>query len=438
MRKYAPLPAALFEENRRRFMQQMQPNSIAVFYSNDLMMRSGDTNFTFRQNADLFYLCGLDQEETILVLYPNCPKGKAFEAVVFTRQTNEYIQVWEGYKYTQEQVREISGVQTVYWTSAVDTVLNELILLADTIYLNTNENDRAHFPAAHCANTRRAAELRTQYPAHNVLRAQPIMKNLRMIKSQMEIDILQKACDITEQAFRAALQQTRPDQNECELEALIAYEFLRRGANGHAYNPIVASGANACILHYNDNCRPMRAGDLVLIDVGAEYANYAADLSRTFPINGRFTERQREVYDAVLRVKRFAENIMREGIHVDAYTQEVGLFMQSELIGLRLLDRHDVAKQNPAAPLYKKYFPHGTSHHLGLDVHDLAHRYTTMQAGMVFTCEPGIYIPAEGIGIRIEDDLVVQPNGEAPFNLMRNIPIEAEEIESLMQSALVG
>ncbi len=433
MRKYAPLPVSLFEENRRRFMQEMQPNSIAIFYSNDLMMRSGDTNFTLRQNADLFYLCGLDQEETILVLYPNCPKGKAFESVVFTRQTNEYIQVWEGYKYTQEQVREISGVQTVFWTSAVENTLNELVLLADAVYLNTNENDRAHFPAEHCANTRRAAEFRSQYPAHTVLRAQPLMKRLRMIKSLAEIAIMQRACDITEQAFRAALQQTREGQNEYELEALITYEFLRNGANGHAYNPIVASGANACILHYNDNCRPMNAGDLVLIDVGAEYANYAADLSRTFPVSGKFSPRQREVYDAVLRVKRFAESIMLEGTNIDKYSQEVGLFMQSELIGLRLLDKHDVAKQNPHAPLYKKYFPHGTSHHLGLDVHDLCHRYTDMKAGMVFTCEPGIYIPAEGIGIRIEDDLVVGANGAAPFNLMRNIPIEAEEIEQIMQ-----
>lgn len=430
--KYKALPVELFQLNRKRFTAKMKPNSIAIFHSNDPMLRSGDTHFTFRQNADLFYLSGLDQPETIVVLYPNCPKGEAFQEVVFTRQTNEYIQVWEGYKYTKAQVQETSGISNVHWLDAVDSLLNEMILLADTVYLNGNENDRAHFVAASCANTRYAQEFAQNYPQHKVERAQPIMKQLRMIKSQHEIDTLQIACDITEKAFRAALQQTRPDQNEYELEALITYEFLRHGANGHAYNPIVASGKEACILHYNDNCRPMRSGDLVLIDVGAEYANYAADLSRTFPVNGRFSQRQRQVYDATLRVKRFAESIMRPGTNFDKYHREVGLFMESELIGLGLLDKTDVKNQNPAMPLYKKYFPHGTSHHLGLDVHDLADRYTTFQEGMVFTCEPGIYIPAEGLGIRIEDDLVVT-SGE-PINLMRNIPIEADEIESIMNA----
>lgn len=430
--KYKALPVELFELNRERFAAQMQPNSIAIFHSNDPMPRSGDTHFTFRQNADLFYLSGLDQAETILVLYPNCPKGKEFEAVVFTRQTNEYIQVWEGYKYSKNEVAAISGISNVHWLDAVDSLLNEMIMLADVAYLNGNENDRGHFIPAMCANTRYAQEFRQKYPSQKVERAQPIMKKLRMIKSQAEIDAMQIACDITEKAFRAALAQTRPDQNEYELEALITYEFLRNGGNGHAYNPIVASGKEACILHYNDNCRQMRAGDIVLIDVGAEYANYAADLSRSFPVGGRFSPRQRQVYDAVLRVKNFAQSIMRVGTTFNQYHSEIGAFMQSELIGLGLLDKTDVKNQNPAMPLYKKYFPHGTSHHLGLDVHDLCERYDAFAAGMVLTCEPGIYIPAEGLGIRIEDDLVVTQ--DAPFNLMRNIPIEADEIETLMNS----
>ena len=431
--KYQALPVELFALNRQRFAAEMQPNSIAIFHSNDNMPRSGDTHFTFRQNADLFYLSGLDQAETIVVLYPNCPKGKAFETVVFTRQTNDYIQVWEGYKYTKEQVQSTSGISNVHWLDAVDSLLNEMILLADTVYLNGNDNDRAHIIPAQCANTRYAQEFAQKYPTHRVERAQPIMKKLRMIKSAAEISTMQTACDITEKAFRAALAQTRAGQNEYELEALITYEFLRNGASGHAYNPIIASGKEACILHYNDNCRPMRAGDVVLIDVGAEYGNYAADLSRSFPVSGQYTPRQRQVYEAVLRVKRFAESLMRPSTTLDAYHLEIGQFMESELIGLGLLDKTDVKNQNPAAPLFKRYFPHGTSHHLGLDVHDLCDRYTTFKEGMVLTCEPGIYIPAEGLGIRIEDDLVIT-SGE-PFNLMRNIPIEADEIETLMQGA---
>ncbi len=429
--KYQKLPVELFKLNRKRFIEQMKPNSIAIFHSNDLMPRSGDTFFTLRQNADLFYLSGLDQEETVVVLFPNCPKGKAFDEVVFTRATSDYIRVWEGYKYTQEQVRDISGIQTVFWTDAIDSVLNELVLLADTVYLNGNENDRAASDVL-CRNTRLAKEFAEKYPMHTIIRSQPIMKKLRMIKSQFEVDVMQTACDITNQAFRSVLANTKVGMNEYEVEALITYEYMRRGASGHAYNPIVASGENACILHYNDNCRPLKDGDVLLLDVGAEYGNYAADLSRSIPVNGRFTPRQRQVYDAVLRVKKFAESMLVVGNNLTDYSNEVGKFMESELIGLGLLDKIAVANQNPDRPLYKRYFPHGTSHHLGLDVHDLCERYVTFEAGMVFTCEPGIYIPEEGLGIRIEDDLVI--TNDQPFNLMREIPIEAEEIEELMNA----
>ena len=433
--KYEKIPSELFKLNRQRFMAQMRPNSIAIFQSNDLMPRSGDTTFTFRQNADLFYLSGLDQEETVLVLFPNCPKGKSFEEVVFTRATNDYIRVWEGYKYTREQAAEISGVANVLWTDAIPSILNELILLADTVYLNPNENDRAHH-GTDDKNTAYAKSFPKQYPSHTILRSQPILKGLRMIKSQHEIAQIQKACDITEKAFRAVLAETKVGQNEYEVEALITYHYLKNGASGHAYNPIVASGENACILHYNDNCRPLKNGDVLLLDVGAEYANYAADLSRSIPVNGRFSPRQRQVYDAVLRVKNFAETLLVVGNQIDAYHKEVGHFMESELIGLGLLTAEQVKHQHPNAPAYKKYFPHGTSHHLGLDVHDLCNRYEIFQAGMIYTCEPGIYIPEEGIGIRLEDDILLTADGN--INLMKNIPIHPEEIEELMNAHVVA
>ncbi len=431
MPKYELLPSHFFQKNRENFAAEMKPNSIAIFHSNDLQPRSGDTTFTLRQNADLFYLSGLDQEECILVIYPNCPKGADYQEIVFTKATNDYIRVWEGYKYNREQVTQISGVRNVQWLDSKDILLNDLICLADHVYINGNENDRAHTEVRD-KNERFAAEIRQKYPLHQLERSQPIMKKLRMYKHQTEVDTLQKACNITEAAFRSVLKNVAPNQNEYEVEALITYEYLRRGASGHAYNPIVAGGANTCVLHYNDNCRVLNDGDLLLLDVGAEYANYAADLSRTIPVNGRFSPRQKAVYNAVLRVKKFAESQLVAGNYYEPYNAEVGKFMESELIGLGLLDKETIAKQNPAYPAYKRYFPHGTSHHLGLDVHDLCLRSEHFGVGMVFTCEPGIYIPEEGIGIRLEDDILITPDGN--FNLMKNIPLEADEIETLMNT----
>ena len=429
-RKYQNIPAELFVQQRQRFMAQMPPQSIAIFYANDLMPRSGDTHFPLCQNADLFHLSGLDQEETVLVLFPNCPKGPDFQELVFTRRTNDYIRVWEGHKYTPDEVTKVSGVQTVFWTDDMDNILHELILLAKTILLNGNENDRAHHHVLD-QNQRQTQKLQKQYPLHDFQRSQPLMKQLRMQKLPLEIAQMQQACNITEQAFRAVLQETKVGQMEYEVEALITYHFLRNGASGHAYTPIIASGANACILHYNDNCRPLNDGDMLLMDFGAEYAHYAADLSRTIPVNGRFSPRQKQVYQAVLRVKKAAEAMLLNGTLIEEYHREVGRIMELELIDLGLLDKHDVAKQNPKAPLYKRYFMHGTSHHLGLDVHDLADRYQTLKTGMVLTCEPGIYIPQEKLGIRLEDDILITETGN--FNLMANIPIEAEAIETLMQ-----
>lgn len=428
--RYDKLPVNLFQKNRERFMQQMKPKSIAIFQANDELPRNGDCYFPFRQNSDLFYLSGLDQEACVLVLFPDCPKGENFRELVFTKKTNDYIKVWDGYKYTQEDVTETSGIKKVYWLEDMDTILNELILLADTVYLNSNENDRAASETAE-RNLRLGKSLQQKYAFHEFERAQPILKKLRMIKSDDEVAVMRKACNITEQAFRSVLAHTKPGMREYEVEAHIIYEFTRHGASGHAYSPIVAGGPNACILHYNDNNQVLNDGDLLLMDFGAEYGNYAADLSRTIPVNGRFTERQKDVYNAVLRVKKAAEALLRPGITLDAYHKEVGKLMESELIGLGLLDKKEVENQDPLSPLYKKYFMHGTSHHIGLDVHDLCDRYVQLQAGMVFTCEPGIYIPDEGIGVRIEDDLLVTADG--PVNLMANIPIEVEEIEELMQ-----
>jgi Xaa-Pro aminopeptidase len=384
MRKYSAIPTELFALNRKRFTEKMKPNSVAIFHAADLLTRNGDCFFPFRQNSDIFYLSGLDQEETVLLLYPDCPKGKEYEAVIFTKQTNDYIKVWEGYKYTKEDASKISGIPTVVWLDSMPALLNEMILLADNVYINANENDRASGQVA-IRDERLALELKAKYPAHNFVRSAPIMKKLRMIKSHFEIEIMQKACDITEKAFRSVLANTKPGMMEYEVEADIIYEFIR---------------------------------------------NDAADLSRTIPVNGRFNSRQRAVYDAVLRVKTTAEKMLVPGNKLMDYHKEVGKVMEGELLGLGLITKDDIAHQKADWPAYKKYFMHGTSHHLGLDVHDLCERYSAFEVGMVFTCEPGIYIPEEGIGIRIEDDILITEKGT--LNLMRNIPIEADEIEELM------
>lgn len=432
--KYLPISSQLFVQNRRRFAQNMLPNTLAVFQSNDVMPRNGDAFFPFRQNSDLFYLCGLDQAETVLVLYPDCVKD-GFQELVFVKKTDEYIRRWEGEKYTKEQARAVSGVEKVFWLDDLPTILNELILLSDGVYVNNNENDRFHSEVP-SRDLRFAHQLQKQYPAHQLFRSQPILKKLAMIKSDLEIDLIRQAIDITGKAFDRVLSMTRPQIWEFEIEAEITHTFLANRASGHAYTPIIASGAGSCILHYEKNNAQCQDGDILLMDFGAEYANYAADLSRTIPVSGRFTERQKAVYEACLRVFKGARKLLVPGIHLDEYHKEVGKMMESELLGLGLLDKTDVKNQNPKYPAYKKYFMHGTSHHLGLDVHDLANRYDPVQAGMVFTCEPGIYIEAENLGIRIENDILVTDNG--PLDLMAAIPIEVGEIEERMQGAMVN
>jgi Xaa-Pro aminopeptidase len=427
--KYSPLPQDAFIFNRRRFSREIQPGSLAIFNANDQMPRSGDTCYPFRQNTGLYWLTGIDQEETMLFLFPGCQKEK-HEEVLFIKRTNEHIAVWEGHKYTKEEAREASGIQKVYFLDEGEVIMREMINLSSGTYLNFNEHDKFTNPVE-TRDLRYARWFRNTYPGHQVYRSQPLLKKLQVIKTQWEVETVQHAIDITGLAFNRVLKFVAPEVGEYEVEAEITHEFIRNRASGHAYEPIIASGKNACVLHYIDNNKICADGDLLLMDFGCEYANYAADLTRTIPVNGRFSDRQRAVYNAVLRVLKEARTMLVPGTLLEEYNKEVGKIMESELLGLGLISRKDIEDQNPDWPAYKKYFMHGTSHHLGLDVHDLSHRYEPFRAGMIFTCEPGIYIPEEAIGVRIENDILITDDG--PFDLFRNIPVEVEEIETLMQ-----
>lgn len=412
-------------------MAEMKPNSLAVFNSNDIYPISADSTMPFQQHRDILFLSGVDQEESILLLFPDAVEEKHRE-VLFLRETNEHIAVWEGEKLTKERAFEVSGVKTVYWLSDFDKIFFELMTQAETIYFNTNE----HYRQAVETETREARFIKAtkeKFPAHSWAKSNPILQRLRAVKDPLEIEVLQQACDITEKGFRRVLQYVKPGVWEFEIEAELMHEFLRNRSDGFAYTPIIASGNNANVLHYIENNQQCKAGDLILMDVGAAYANYSSDMTRTIPVNGKFSERQRAVYNSVLKVKNEATKLLVPGAFWKEYHVEVGKLMTAELLKLGLIDKADVQNEDPDWPAYKKYFMHGTSHHIGLDTHDYGILWEPIKAGMVFTVEPGIYIPEEGFGIRLEDDVVVQDKGE-PFNLMRNIPIEAEEIEDLMNS----
>ena len=428
--KYLPVDNNLFTNNRKSFVLRIKPASVALFYSNDEFPRSGDQAFLFKQNPDFFYLSGIDQEQSILLLFPDCP-NPLYKEVLFLRQTNEHIAVWEGHKYTKEEARVASGIQSIYWLTDFDNILHSIINYATHIYINTNENDRYAHTVPY-RDIRMLEDLRRKYPLHHYERSAPIMRDLRVIKSEPEIQLTQKACAITRDAFVRVLKFVKPGVAEYEIEAEVIHEFIRQRATGHAYSPIIASGKNAIVLHYVDNNQICNDGDVILFDFGAEYGNYNADMSRSIPVNGRFTPRQRQVYDAVLRVMRAATQMIVAGAVWNEYHDEVGKIMTSELIGLGLLTKHDVEKQDPKLPAYKKYFMHGTSHHLGLDVHDFASRYKPFEVGNLLTCEPGIYIPAEGLGIRLENNILITKGGN--IDLMADIPVEAEEIEEIMNS----
>ena len=429
--RYEPIPKDLFIHNRKNFMAQMKPNSLAVFNSNDIYPIGADSTIPFQQDRNIYYLSGVDQEESILVLFPDAPKPEHRE-ILFLKETNDHIAVWEGKKIDEEKALEIAGINTVYWLKDFQKIFHELMSQSEVVYVNTNE----HYRAAHTTETREERFnkwLKENYPAHQVAKSNPILQRLRSAKHPLELEIMQKACYITEKAFRRILKHIKPDIWEFELEAEIMHEFLRNRSRGFAYTPIIASGKNATVLHYIENKNQCKDGDLILFDVGAEYANYASDMSRTIPVNGKFTTRQKQIYNAVNKVKKEATNLLVPGTDWAAYHKEVGKMMTSELLDLKLLDKADVQNEDPKWPAYKKYFMHGTSHHIGLDTHDYGLLYEPMQANQVFTVEPGIYIPEENMGIRLEDDVVIQENGE-PFNLMRNIPIEIEEIEEIMNS----
>ncbi|GAA4334316.1 aminopeptidase P family protein [Mucilaginibacter gynuensis] len=426
--KYLPVDNELFIINRKNFVSRLKPLSIAIFHSNDEYPRSGDQAFIFKQNPDFFYLSGIDQEQSILLLFPDCPNMQ-YREVLFLRQTSEHIAIWEGHKYTKEEARAASGIEAIYWLSDINAILHSIINYAEHIYINTNENDRYVHEVPY-RDLRMYNDLKAKYPLHHYERSALILRDLRPVKSAAEIALTKKACEITRDAFTRVLKFTKPGVTEYEIEAEIIHEFIKQRSTGHAYSPIIASGKNAIVLHYTDNNQVCKDGDVILFDFGAEYGNYNADMSRSIPVSGKFTPRQRDVYNAVLRVMRAATKLLVAGTIWNEYHEEVGRIMTDELIGLGLLKKHEVEKQDPKMPLYKRYFMHGTSHHLGLDVHDYASRYKAFEPGNILTCEPGIYIPEEGLGIRIENNILITTDGN--IDLMADIPVEAEHIEEIM------
>lgn len=429
--KYSPIDNKLFIENRLHFTANMEPNSLAVFNSNDIYPISADSTMPFEQHRDIFYLSGIDQEESILILFPDCPKEKHRE-ILFLKETNDHIAIWEGEKLTKKNALKTSGIKTVYWLQDMEKIMFEIMTQSDVVYINTNEHYRANVETE-TREDRFTKWLREKYPAHSVAKSNPILQRLRSVKNSIEIDLIQQACNITEKGFRRVLNFVQPNVWEYEIEAEFIHEFIRNRSKKFAYTPIIASGNNANVLHYIENNKQCKSGDLILMDVAAEYANYSSDMTRTIPVSGKFSKRQKAVYNAVNRVKKEATKMLIPGTIWSDYHVEVGKIMTSELLELGLINKADIQNENPDWPAYKKYFMHGTSHHMGLDTHDYGILTEPMKANMVFTVEPGIYIPEEGFGIRLEDNVVVQEAGE-PFNLMRNIPVEADEIEDIMNS----
>jgi len=425
--KYLQIDNQLFIENRKRFASKLKANTLAILNSNDVLPTNADGTMPFRQNNDLFWLSGVDQEESVLLIYPD---NKEEKEILFLKETNAHIAIWEGAKLDKQKALATSGIADIYWLSEMESKLEELIGKCDGIYLNKNIHSRS----ASEVETRddRFRKMISEKYNKEILEVAPIMHELRSIKSETEIALMQNACNITEKGVRRILPLIKPGIMEYEIEAELMHEFLRNRSSGFAYQPIIGSGRDSCVLHYIENNKECKNGDILLMDFGAEYANYASDLTRTVPVNGKFSDRQKAVYNSVLHVMKEATNMLRPGTILKQYNTEIGRIMELELIKLGLLDKHDVQKQDPEKPLFRQYFMHGTSHYLGLDVHDVGNFDWAMKEGMVFTCEPGIYILEEELGIRLENDILVTSNG--PDDLMKNIPIEAEEIEDLMNS----
>jgi Xaa-Pro aminopeptidase len=426
--RYDAIDPQLFIRNREKLRALLPPDSIVIVLANDIYPTNADGTMAFKQNADLFYLTGVDQEETVLVLMPDAKDPKERE-MLFVKETSEHIAVWEGEKLTKDQAKAGTGIERIEWSHTFESWIHRLVPQADRVFLTTNEHLRAA-AVVETANDRFIKKCQARYPLHRYERLAPLMHRLRMMKDPVEIDIMQKACNITEAGFRRLLGFVKPGVGEWEVEAELLHEFVRRGSRGFAYGPIIGSGKNACVLHYVENDKVCQDGEMLLLDVAAEYAGWASDLTRTIPVNGRFSPRQRDVYNAVLSVFRGANEILRPGNTPLEYQKQVIELMEAELVKLGLISAKDAKEQGPDKLLVKKYFMHGTSHHMGLDVHDVAPPHEPFAEGMVFTIEPGIYIREEGLGVRIENDLVI--GKDSNFDLMGNIPIEVEEIEELM------
>jgi Xaa-Pro aminopeptidase len=427
--KYLPLNADLFVQNRKRFTEKMEKNSIAIFNSNDELPLNGDALHKFKQNADLYWLTGIEQEDSMLVLFPDNPDTKYREVLVLVRP-NELKEKWDGRRHRAPEAKAISGAATVVWLDGLDSLLQQWIHLADTIYLNTNENDRKA-NLVPVRDYRYAAEIKQRYPLHQYRRSAKIMRELRAVKTTLEIEVLQQAIDITNTTFRSLLKFIQPGVMEYEIEAEIFHSFLRQRATGPAYGSIIASGDRARTLHYVNNNQLCADGELILMDFGAEYGGYCADLTRTVPVNGKFTARQKTVYNACLELHNYAKNLLKPGITILQYHDKVGEYASKLFIKIGLLQKADVKNEDPDNRAYRKYLYHGISHHLGIDVHDLGTKTEPIKAGMVFTVEPGIYIEEEQMGVRIENNLWITRTGNK--DLMANIPITVEEIERLMK-----
>ena len=428
--RYPPINNSLFINNRKKFSEKMKNNTLSIFNSNDIMPTNADGSMPFRQNNDLLWLSGIDQEESVLIIYPENPNIKDRE-MLFIKKTSELIAIWEGEKLSKESAYMRSGIKSIYWIDELNNKLKELINNSNGVYLNKNMHARST-SEVETRDDRFRKKIKKEFFSKKILEAAPIMHDLRSIKSSEEISLIQEACNITEKGFRRILKCIRPGIMEYEIEAELIHEFISNRSRGFAYQPIIGSGRDSCVLHYIDNNKKCSSGDILLMDFGAEYANYASDLTRTVPVNGQFSKRQKEVYNSVLYVMKESTKMLRVGTIIEEYHKEVGKIMESDLIKLKLLNAHDVKKQDSKNPLYRKYFMHGTSHHLGLDVHDVGNFKDPIQEGMVFTCEPGIYILEEELGIRLENDIEITKEG--PNDLMKNIPIEVEEIENLMNS----
>ena len=429
--RYKPLNSSIYNRNRLNFMNQMKEDSMAIFNSNDIYPVSADSELPFEQHRDIFHLTGIDQEETILILYPSSKDSKTRENL-FIRKSDEHTKIWEGEKLTKQLASELSGIESVYFVEDFKNILHSISSKIDTFYINKNEHYRANSPVE-TREDRFISWLLKKYPAHKVEKSNPILQRLRSIKHLDEINQIKKACQITKKGFDRVLKFVKPGVWEYQIEAEFIHEFINNSSKGFAYSPIIASGLDNNVLHYVKNNKQCKDGELILMDVGAEYGNYSSDMTRTIPVSGRFSKRQRDVYNSVLNVKNEATKLLKVGNNWKTFHEQVGEIMTKELLNIRLIDKVDIKNETKKNPAYKKYFMHGTSHHLGLDTHDYGLLEDPFQENMVFTVEPGIYIPREGFGVRLEDDVIIKSKGE-PINLMVDIPIEAEEIEDIMNS----